>query len=81
MGGDRVNAIIAKFLTILKLQPNMATLRSDPTQTVKIYGEEQRIVVAFLFTGIFQADKPREFEGRALNNRQDANLSSKYIAN
>ena len=32
---NRVNAIIAKFLTILKLQPNMATLRSDLTQAVK----------------------------------------------
>ena len=53
-------------MTILKLQPNKATLKSDPTQAVKIYGEEQRIVAAFLFTGIFQADKPREFEGRAV---------------
>lgn len=44
----------------------------------KIYGEEQRYsFAAFLFTGIFQADKPQEFEGRALNNRQAANLSSK----
>ena len=66
---------------MLKLQPNKATLRSDPTQAVKIYGEEQRIIAAFLFTGIFQADKPREFEGRALNSRQAANLSSKKIAN
>ena len=81
MGGDRVNAIIAKFLTILKLQPNKATLRSDPTQAVKIYGEEQRIVAAFLFTGIFQADKPREFGDRVPDSRQAANLSSKYIAN
>ena len=32
---NRVNAIIAKFLTILKLQPNMATLRSDLTQAVR----------------------------------------------
>lgn len=32
---NRVNAIIAKFLTILKLQPNRATLRSDPTQAVR----------------------------------------------
>ena len=77
---NRVNAIIAKFLTILKLQPNRSTLRNDLTQAVKIYGEEQRIVAAFLFTGIFQADKPREFEGRALS-RQAANLSSKKIAN
>ena len=30
-----VNAIIAKFLTILKLQPNRATLRSDLTQAVR----------------------------------------------
>lgn len=63
------------------MQPNKATLRSDPTQAVKIYGEEQRIVAAFLFTSIFQADKPREFEGRSLNSRQAANLSSKKIAN
>lgn len=70
-----------KNFDILKLQPNKATLRSDPTQAVKIYGEEQRIVAAFLFTSIFQADKPREFEGRALNSRQAANLSSKKIAN
>ena len=32
---NRVNAIIAKFLTILKLQPNRATLRSDLTQAVR----------------------------------------------
>ena len=32
---NRVNAIIAKFLTILKLQPNSATLRSDLTQAVR----------------------------------------------
>ena len=32
---NRVNAIIAKFLTILKLQPNGATLRSDLTQAVR----------------------------------------------
>ena len=76
-----VNEFPTKILTILKLQPNKATLRSDPTQAVKIYGEEQRIVAAFLFTSIFQADKPREFEGRALNSRQAANLSSKKIAN
>ena len=67
-------------MTILKLQPNRATLRSDPTQAVKIYGEEQRIVAAFLFTGIFQADKPQEFEDSVLNSRQAANLSSKKIA-
>ena len=30
---------------------------------------------------ISKADKPREFEGRALNSRQAANLSSKKIAN
>ncbi|MGN0593579.1 MAG: hypothetical protein ACI4I6_00325 [Hominimerdicola sp.] len=29
---NRVNAIIAKFLIILKSQSNRATLRSDPTQ-------------------------------------------------
>ena len=68
-------------MTILKLQPNKATLRSDPTQAVKIYGEEQRIVAAFLFTVIFQADKPREHEGGAFVSRQAANLSSKKIAN
>ena len=78
---NRVNAIIAKFLTILKLQPNKATLRSDPTQAVKIYGEEQRIVAAFLFTGIFQADKPQGLGDRVPDSRQAANLSSKYIAN
>ena len=32
---NRVNAIIAKFLTILKLQPNRATLRNDLTQAVR----------------------------------------------
>ena len=32
---NRVNAIIAKFLTILKLQPNRATLRSDLTQAMR----------------------------------------------
>ncbi len=32
---NRVNEIIAKFLTILKLQPNRATLRSDLTQAVR----------------------------------------------
>ena len=32
---NRVNAIIAKFLTILKLQPNRATLRSGLTQAVR----------------------------------------------
>ncbi len=52
-----------------------------PDAGCKIYGEEQRIVAAFFFTGIFQADKPREFEGSALNSRQAANLSSKKIAN
>ena len=30
---------------------------------------------------ISKADKPREFEGSALNSRQAANLSSKKIAN
>ena len=30
---------------------------------------------------ISKADKPREFEGSALNSRQAANLSSKNIAN
>ena len=30
---------------------------------------------------ISKADKPREFEGRALNSHQAANLSSKKIAN
>ena len=30
---------------------------------------------------ISKADKPQEFEGRALNSRQAANLSSKKIAN
>lgn len=44
----------------------------------KIYGEKQRYsFAAFLFTGIFRADKPQEFEGGALNSRQAANLSSK----
>ena len=52
-----------------------------PDADCKIYGEEQRIVAAFFFTGIFQADKPREFEGSALNSRQAASLSSKKIAN
>ena len=52
-----------------------------PDADCKIYGEEQRIVAAFFFTGIFQADKPREFEGSALNSHQAANLSSKKIAN
>ena len=78
---NRVNEIIAKFLTILKLQPNRSTLRNDLTQAVKIYGEEQRIVAAFLFTGIFQADKPQGFGDRVPDSRQAANLSSKYIAN
>ena len=32
---NRVNAIIAKFLTILKLQPNRATLGSGLTQAVR----------------------------------------------
>ena len=63
------------------MQPNRSTLRSDPTQAVKIYGEEQRIVAAFHFTDIFQADKPKEFEDSVLNSRQAANLSSKKIAN
>ena len=52
-----------------------------PDADCKIYGEEQRIVAAFFFTGIFQADKPREFEGSALNSHQAANLSSKKITN
>ena len=69
-----------KFRQYYICSPNRATLRSDPTQAVKIYGEEQRIVAAFLFTGIFQADKPQEFEDSVLNSRQAANLSSKKIA-
>ena len=52
-----------------------------PDAGCKIYGEEQRIVAAFLFTDIFQADKPREHEGGAFVSRQAANLSSKKIAN
>ena len=32
---NRVNAIIAKILTILKMQPKRATLRSDPTQAAE----------------------------------------------
>ena len=32
---NRVNAIIAKFLTILKFQPNRATLRSNLTQAAE----------------------------------------------
>ena len=51
-----------------------------PDAGCKIYGEEQRIVAAFLFTDIFQADKPREHEGGAFVSRQAANLSSKKIA-
>lgn len=73
--------LIPKILIILKLQPNRATLRSDPTQAVKIYGEEQRIVAAFLFTDIFQADKPQGFGDSVPISRQAANLSSKKIAN
>ena len=76
-----VNAIFTKFLTILKLQPNRATLRSDPTQAVRYMVRSSGFVAAFLFTGIFQADKPRECEGRALVSRQAANLSSKNIMN
>ena len=52
-----------------------------PDAGCKIYGEEQRVVAAFLFTDIFQADKPREHEGGAFVSRQAANLSSKKIAN
>ena len=35
LGGYCVNAIITKFLTILKIQPNKATLRSDQAQAVR----------------------------------------------
>ena len=38
-------------------------------------------VAAFLFTGYPIAEKPLEFEGRALISRQAVNLSSKKIAN
>ncbi len=67
-------------MSTLKKQPNRATLRSDPTQAVRYTVKSSGIVAAFLFTGIFQADKPRGF-GQSPNSRQAANLSSKNIAN
>ncbi len=52
-----------------KKQSKSGNAEEQPDADCKIYGEEQRYVAAFLFTGIFQADKPREREGRALVSR------------
>lgn len=61
-----------------KITAKQGNAEERPDAGCKIYGESSgRKVAAFLFTGIFQADKPRELEGRALVSRQAANLSSK----
>ena len=49
----------------------------DHNKTVEDSGK----MPLFFYTGYLWADKPREFEGRALISRQAANLSSKKIAN
>ena len=81
---NRVNAIIAKFLTILKLQPNRATLRSGLTQAVRKNGGKRRQKCRRF--SIFHRISPKRINLRGLgdrvpDSRQAANLSSKYIAN
>ena len=65
-----------------KITAKQGNAEERPDAGCKIYGESSgRKVAAFLFTGIFQADKPRGLEGRALVSRQAASLSSKKIIN
>ena len=61
---NRVNAIIAKFLTILKLQPNRATLRSDLTQAVRKNGGKRRQICRRF--SIFHRISPKRINLRGL---------------
>lgn len=56
--------------------------RPDACCKVKRRKAAAEMLLFFFFPlDTFQAGKPREFEGRALNSRQAANLSSKKIIN